>query len=459
MIRKARRKILGIISLGCPKNTVDSERLLGELEILGWEFTDDINNAECLIVNTCGFIQDAILESIEALEEICEIRKDNPDVILIATGCLPQRDGFDLARQFPDLDLVCGVGSLPDLPGLIELLWNKEKPEITRVEDLIIPGRATLSPAAAPRLRLTQPWTAYIKISEGCGHSCSFCTIPAIKGPHVSRPIGDIVEEAKYLASEGIRELIIISQDTTAYGSDIGSSLNHLLTELNRANLPNETWIRLHYLYPSKISPALLNTIADSSNIIPYFDIPLQHVQPKILRLMNRLAPDIDAIEIIEKIRMRFADSPVPACIRTTFIVGFPGETEEDIDALHEFLESARIDRLTIFRFSPENGTPAAELPDQVQSHIAEQRIHQIMEAQQDISLEIHEKWINKEIDVLMEGETDDGRRVGRSYRDAPEIDGLVLVGGVPESVEPGSIIRTRITGALPYDLEAEWMK
>jgi len=450
-----RPKVLGLISLGCPKNTVDSERLLGELAMRGWAFTDDIDEAQCLIVNTCGFIEDARLESEEALEEICEVKRERPEVILVATGCLPQRQGSDLGGIFPEIDLIVGVGSLPELPQLLESLWEGDSPQVAHRPDLLAPGRSTLSIATDPRLRLTPDWMAYLKIAEGCGHECSFCIIPAIKGPHVSRPMDDIVEEARYLASDGVRELILISQDTTAYGSDIGASLRSLLEKLD--DVDGISWIRLHYLYPSKISPGLLDFIADSTHVIPYFDIPLQHVQPGVLKRMNRLAPDIDPFEIVTKIRSRFQDSRMPACIRSTFIVGFPGETDGDAAALLDFVENARLDRLTVFQFSPENGTPAAVLPDQVPEAIAEARMHQLMEAQHDISFEINRGWVGKTIDVLLEGETDDGRMVGRSYRDAPEIDGLVIVDKVPESIEYGEIIKARVAGALPYDLEAEW--
>jgi len=449
------RKILGLISLGCPKNTVDSERLLGELSDLGWEFTDDINEAGCLVVNTCGFIEDAILESEEAIEEICSMREDRPDVLLVATGCLPQRSRVDIKKRFPELDLIVGVGDLEKLPGLIESAWNtrSEGKKATVVQ--VKPASATLSYADDPRLRLTAPWTAYVKIAEGCGHSCTFCTIPSIKGPYVSRPVDDILEEARILASEGTREIILISQDTTGYGSDIGTNLKSLLARLDKTALAEGIdWIRLHYLYPSKISDGLLETIASSERILPYFDIPLQHVGPEILKRMNRLAPDQDLGDLVRKIRKHFLGSANPACIRTTFIVGFPGETEDEIAMLEDFIEDVRLDRLTVFKFSPEEGTPAAELPDQVPGPLAESRYHNLMEAQHQISLEINEGFTGSTIEVLLEGETDDGRKVGRSYRDAPEIDGLVLVEDVADSAGYGDIVRVEITGALPYDLE-----
>ena len=447
--------MLGLISLGCPKNDVDSEFLLGLLSERGWKFTDDMDNADCLVVNTCGFIRDARLESEEAIEEICQVKKSNPDVILVATGCLPQRNLVDLKKQFPGLDLVAGVGSLHLLPDLIDsIMQGTSVDSITQIE-IIKPGRAALFSAGTPRLRLSQPWTGYLKISEGCDHSCSFCTIPSIKGPHKSRPVDDLVLEASRLASDGVRELILISQDTTAYGSDIGTNLRILLLELDR--IDGISWLRIHYMYPSKISDGLLDLIAGSRHIIPYFDIPLQHVQPGILKSMERLAPDLDSLALIEEIRKRFRDADKPACIRTTFMVGYPGETEEDIEALYEWIEKARIDRLTIFQYSPEDGTPASELPGQVSGPIAESRLHGLMDAQHDISLEINEGWVGKEIDVLLEGISDDGRLVGRSYRDAPEIDGLVFVDGVPENIGFGEIVRTVVIGALPYDLEVDF--
>jgi ribosomal protein S12 methylthiotransferase len=455
--KDTRKKTLGLISLGCPKNTVDSERLLGELARLGWEFVDEADEAECLIVNTCGFIEDAKLESFEAISEIVEAKQARPETIIIATGCLPQREGVDLKQAFPQLDLVLGVGDLGKLPSLIESIWSGKIDLIEEKENLCLPGRATLSQADSPRVLLTPPWTAYMKIAEGCDHACAFCTIPSIKGSHISRPVEDLVAEAKRLGSEGVRELILVSQDTTAYGSDIGTNLKSLLTELDKVE--DISWIRLHYLYPSKISDGLLDLIAGSKRILPYFDIPLQHVKPRILSAMNRLAPDTDLIGLIGRIRKKFENSDKPACIRTTFIVGFPGETEEDIDAIFDFLEEAKIDRLTVFKFSSEGGTSAANLPEQVDESVADDRLYRIMEAQNEISFEINEGWVGKTIDVLLEGETDDGRLVGRSYRDAPEIDGLVLVAGVPDEIEMGEIVRAKVINALAYDLEAEWME
>ena len=293
-----------------------------------------------------------------------------------------------------------------------------------------------------------------MKIAEGCSLECSFCTIPFIKGPHVSRPVEDIVEEAGNLAANGVRELILISQDTTAYGSDVGTNLRKLLKKLDEVE--GIRWIRLHYLYPTKISESLLDTIAESRHIIPYFDIPLQHVSPKILRSMQRLKPTSDLLKLVKKIRERFESAPLPACIRTTFMTGFPGETEEDFDMLMDFLEEARLDRVTVFQFSPELVTAASRLPDEVSEHVAERRKDRIMEAQQEISFGINEEWIGKTLEILLEGETEDGRRVGRSYRDALEIDGSVVVEGVPENIEAGSFVMARITEALPYDLAGE---
>jgi len=450
------RKVLGLISLGCPKNTVDSERLLGEILELGWELTDEPSDASCLVVNTCGFINDAILESEEAIEEVLEEKKSDPDKLVVVTGCLPQRKEYDLAAKYPEIDLIAGVGSLADLPSLIEKAWL-DRNSVTKDASIREPGRSTITTSDSPRLRLTLPWTAYIKISEGCDHSCAFCTIPQIKGPHQSRTVIDILTEARMLADEGVRELILISQDTTAYGSDIGTNLRNLISQLDK--IDGIDWIRLHYLYPSKISDSLLETIASSEHILPYFDIPIQHIAPEILKSMNRLGPDIDMPGLATKIRGRFEGRDMPACIRATLIAGYPGETEDHLAELLQFLEDARIDRLTVFQFSDEEGTHAHGLPDKVDPEVAEARVNVLMEVQQEISLEINNEWINKELDVLLEGFTDDGRRVGRSYRDAPEIDGLVIVSGVPDEHGPGEIVRTRIVGALPYDLEAEWVK
>jgi len=455
--KKETPRRLGLISLGCPKNTVDSERLLGELYALGWHLAEIDDEPDCIIVNTCGFIRDAKLESEEAIGEICELKSELPHLKLVVTGCLPQREGIRLRDEFPEIDLVVGVGSLEELPGLLENLISSERSENASEQSLCLPGRAALSLASDPRLRLTPSWTAYMKVAEGCSHSCAFCTIPSIKGPYRSRTVGDVVEEARILAEEEVREIILISQDTTAYGSDIGTNLRALLTELDRVE--GIEWIRLHYLYPGKISGGLLDVIAESGHVLPYFDIPIQHVNSRILHAMDRPGADLDMMEIIDQIRGRFAETDRPACIRSTLIAGFPGESDEDFAELLDFVETARIDRLSVFRFSPEEGTPAAELPEQVPEEVAQKRVDLLMETQHDVSLEINEEWIGKELDVLMEGVADDGTRIGRSYRDAPEIDGLVYVRGLTDDISDGRMVRAGITGALPYDLEAEWLK
>ncbi len=445
-----------MLSLGCSKNTVDSERILGDLGALGWEPTDDVNKADCLIVNTCGFIKDAVLESVEALDEICEVKKQNPNVIIVAAGCLPQRENLDLSEHFPELDIIAGVGSLADIPALIESHISGKSGDISNI-DLSKSGRSTLSNSNDPRSRLSPGWSAWMKISEGCDHKCAFCTIPSIKGPHISRPVDDLVQEAKILASQGVKELILVSQDTTAYGTDIGTNLKNLLGELDKVSGIN--WIRLHYLYPSKVSSGLLDIIADSEKILPYFDIPIQHVQPGILRRMDRLAPDTDILELVTKIRDRFSNAIHPACIRATIIAGFPGETVEDFNAILEFIEHARIDRLTVFPFSPEDGTPASELDNQVDQDVIESRVHQLMELQSGISREINMELEGIELDVILEGRTSDGDteyRTARSYRDAPEIDGMVIVREVPTETPEGTFVRVRVTAGLEYDLEAE---
>jgi ribosomal protein S12 methylthiotransferase len=454
--RKEQTRRLGLISLGCPKNTVDSERILGELYALGWRLAEIDDEPDCIIVNTCGFIRDAILESEEAIEEVCALKSELPEVKLVVTGCLPQREGIRLRDEFPEIDLVVGVGSLHELPVLLENLISGERTNAVSEQALCVPGRAALSLSNDPRLRLTPSWAAYMKIAEGCSHSCAFCTIPSIKGPYRSRTIEDLVIEARILAEEDVREIILISQDTTAYGSDIGTNLRKLLKELDRVD--GIEWIRLHYLYPGKISGGLLDVIAESRHVLPYFDIPVQHVNPRILKAMERPGADINVMKIIEGIRDRFTDSDRPACIRSTIIAGFPGETDDDFAELLDFVETVRIDRLSVFRFSAEEGTKAAEMDEQVPEEVARERVELLMETQQDVSLEINEGWIRKEMDVLMEGVADDGGRIGRSYRDAPEIDGLVYVRNLPDDIDDGSIVRAGITGALPYDLEAEWL-
>lgn len=452
--RGKKKKLLGLISLGCPKNTVDSEWLLGELSRFGWEFTSNKNKASCLIVNTCGFINDAKLESEEAIEEICAVKEKHPETILIVTGCLPQRTNAHIHQNFPQIDLIIGVGSLHKLPLILEDFWNNK--ELNSHNNLCIPGTSFLPDSSFPRLRLTPKWYAYMKIAEGCSHECAFCAIPSIKGPHVSRPVRDLVNEAHKLVEDGVKEIILISQDTTAYGSDIGTNLRTLLKELDQ--IDGVQWLRLHYLYPSKIKNSLLEIIANSKHIIPYFDIPLQHVSSRLLKRMKRLDPDLDIRNLIRNIRGHFDGSLLPACIRTTFIVGFPGETDDDFEGLLEFIDEMKIDRVSAFKYSKEEGTPASTLDEEVPDWIAESRYNLLMELQQEISLTINENLIGKTMDVLLEGETDDGMKVGRSYRDSPEIDGMVIVKNIPDDLSPGTFGKVLITDAHPYDLQGIWI-
>lgn len=446
---------LGLISLGCPKNTVDSERLLGELGSKGWSFTSDTSDADCLVVNTCGFLNDARLESEEAIREIVEAKDSRPDILLVVTGCMPQNVPGQIESKFPEVDLVVGVGNLGDLPSMIDSAW-KEKTRKSGGYDweMSVPGRATLSQATDPRLRLTAPWTAYMKISEGCDHRCAFCTIPHIKGDHVSRPVDDLVREAEILAADGVREIILVSQDTTHYGSDIGTNLRNLLKGLDEVD--GIDWIRMHYLYPGKVTDTLLGIVANSKRIIPYFDIPIQHSEPRILAAMNRIKPETDLVEMMKRIRGAFDGNPIPACIRSTLITGFPGETDEDFGKMLDFIHDVKIDRLTVFTYSPESGTTSYDMDDQVEGHIARDRMEILMEAQMNISQEVNTAWVGKSIEVLLEGYTDEGIRVGRSYRDAPEIDGLVMVEGIPDEIPDGNFVEVKITEAHPYDLKGE---
>ena len=436
-----------LMSLGCPKNLVDSEGMATLLRRAGYGSATDPERADFLIVNTCGFIESARVESRAVLSELT--RNKEPEQRIIAAGCYSQRYPGRLAESIPGLDGLIGTRRWMDIVDLVEQVEARRdrRPAsgpVTHVSHTESYGR---DPAGIVRGAI-QGATAYLKLADGCSRSCAFCAIPIIKGPTVSRPPATVLADARTLDELGVREIILIAQDTTNYGRDLGMGygLTELLADLVRA-VPQVPWIRLMYGYPSPtgLSDRLAETMADHRQILPYVDLPLQHAHPEVLRRMRRPAN----MDRVRRGIARLREAMPEIAIRTTFVVGFPGETEKEFRTLLQFVKEIRLDRLGAFTYSHEEGTAATALGDDVPRQVKEDRRERLFAAQQPISLEKNRALVGKVLNVLIEGEGE-GVSVGRSYRDAPEVDGLVLV----ETELPiGQIVPVRITTALEYDL------
>lgn len=431
-----------LMNLGCAKNLVDAEGIAQLLGREGYRGTATPGEASVLIVNTCGFIDVARQESIDALRDLAE--QKGPDQLLIAAGCLSQRYGKSLAQEIPGLDGVIGTRRWMDILDLIRDLRGRTRPEpLYHLPDEAL----TVGSDERGVLRAAvQGSSAYLKIADGCRRPCAFCAIPAIKGTHVSRPPEMIVAEAARLNDLGMKEIILISQDTTDYGHDIGvkDGLATLLEQIVAA-APDVPWIRIMYAYPGYVTPHLMEVMAAHEQILPYIDMPLQHAHRETLKRMRRPANVAWVHETVGKLRETMPD----LAIRTTFIVGYPGETNAEFEALVRFVEELRFDRVGAFTYSFEPGTPSAELPGQVPDEVKQDRLDLLMEVQQGISHQRNHEFVGRTLPVLVEG-YNDGLSVGRSYRDAPEIDGMVIVEG---ELPVGEIVPVRITGAMVYDL------
>jgi ribosomal protein S12 methylthiotransferase len=435
------RKTFHLVSLGCSKNTVDSDSMAQLLLNDGYKIVDKPTQASVLIVNTCGFIGPAKEESINTLRELSENKRS--DQLLIAAGCLTQRYGVEVARQVPGIDGILGTRRWMDIVQVVRELRKSPHPEPL----YHLPDAATVGSEEAGVVRASVAGTsAYLKIADGCRRPCAFCAIPLIKGTVVSRPVESILEESKKLQDKGVRELILIAQDTTDYGHDLGvkDGLAVLLERLTD-EVPNIDWIRIMYAYPGYVNDRLIDIMATRKAILPYLDIPLQHAHPKALYRMRRPSNINWVHETLAKMRSKIDN----LAIRTTFIVGYPGETEEEFQTLMDFIDEIRFDRVGAFKFSFEPGTTSEPLGDPVTAEVKEERYKRLMERQQTISMQINQSFVGKNLDVLIEG-YGDGISVGRSYRDAPEIDGMVLVEG---QAPIGEIIPAKITGAMAYDL------
>ncbi len=433
-------KKVGMVSLGCAKNRVDSEVILGTLKEAGYEIVSDPAEAEIIFVNTCGFIEPAKEESIEAIFEMAKYKEKGRLKKLFVTGCLAQRYIDDLYREMPEVDGFMGVA---DYTRLLEMMREAEAGGRPRY---VCDGERFFR---SERVLTTPAYSAYVKISDGCDNRCSYCAIPLIRGPYHSRPFDSIVEECRELAARGVTEITLIAQDTSRYGNDFPEG-KLLLPELLKAvsAIEGVHWVRVLYCYPDTTDDRLLDAIATLPKVAPYVDLPLQHINGELLRRMNRRGSP------------EWIKSRISACkargltTRTTMIVGFPGETEEAFHELLQFVKEARFDRLGAFTYSPEEGTPGAEMPDQVDEEVKQRRLDELMTLQQGISLEENTARVGEICEVLCEG-AEEGIFVGRSIREAPESDGVIRFTAARE-VAPGEYLNVKITGADAYDLFGE---
>ena len=434
-----------LLSLGCPKNLVDSEMMLGALTRAGFEMTMAPEDAQVLVVNTCAFIEAAKKESIDAILRAAEIKQRAAGRRLVVAGCLSQRYGEQLRELLPEVDVFVGTGNFLDLP---DLLRATQPPELRPAP---YPGAAHLLPAPdAPRITTTSFFSTFLKISEGCNHKCSFCIIPKIRGPHESRPLAAIVDEAAALAGRGVREFNLIAQDLTAYGRDLNPpvSLAKLLREL--ARVEGVKWIRLLYCYPNFVTDELLESIAELPQVVNYIDMPLQHADDAILRAMRRERSGAALERLLDRVRRRIPE----VAVRTSFIVGFPGETEAAFSRLVDFVRTQRFDRVGVFTYSREENTGAYELPDQVPARVMRARRARLMEVQAEISMAKNRELVGQELEVMVESHAPGRARLrGRTATQAPDIDGMVFLRG---EAEPGEFVRARIERAFSYDLHGQ---
>ncbi len=432
---------IGFVSLGCSKNLTDTERMLYLLADKGYEITPVAEEADVVVLNTCGFIESAKTESIENILDLASLKTEGNLKALICTGCLAERYREEIMREMPEVDALLGVGSCEKIAEAVEAVARGDK--YTAFLD------KETSPLGGDRVLTTPEYTAYMKIAEGCDNRCTYCAIPLIRGRLRSRPIEDLVAEAKDLEKLGVKELNLIAQDTTRYGLDLYGE--YRLASLIRA-ICEETsipWIRLLYCYPDKITDELVAELRDNPRLVKYMDIPIQHIADPVLRRMNRHGDGATIRDAVARLRRE-----VPGItLRTTAMVGFPGETEEDFEALCAFLKEARFDRFGAFTFSPEEGTEAATLPDQIDEEVKAARLDTLMEIQLDISAELQSEKVGSVIEVLTEDyDIPAGIHYGRSAADAPDVDGKIYF-SAPRRIAPGTFLKVKITEALDYDL------
>lgn len=433
------------ISLGCDKNLVDTEKMLGILGGEGYSFVDDESDADVIVVNTCCFIGDAKEESVNTILEMAELKKSGRLKALIVTGCLAERYKNEITEEIPEVDAVLGTTSYEEIAGAIREALKGEKALVFKDIDAPV-GKET------KRLVTTGGHYAFLKIAEGCDKRCTYCIIPYLRGRYRSVPMEQLEKEARELADQGVKELILVAQETTLYGKDLygEKKLPELLRRLS--SIPGIQWIRLQYCYPEEITDELIETIKNEEKVCHYLDIPIQHASDAILKRMGRRTSNKEIRELVAKLRREIPD----IALRTTFISGFPGETEEDHEILMEFVDDMEFDRLGVFAYSPEEDTPAYSFKDQVPDEVKEERRAEIMELQQDIAFEKSESMKGSVLEVMIEGKVaDENAYVGRTYMDSPGVDGLIFV-NTGLSLMSGDFVRVRVTGALEYDLIGE---
>ena len=433
------------ISLGCDKNLVDSEEMLGLLRDRGYEITDDETEADVIAINTCCFIHDAKEESIQSILEMAEYRKQGRCKVLLVTGCMAQRYQKEIRQEIPEVDVVLGTTSFEKIVDALDSAFKGIPYEDFESIDY-------LPMVSADRILTTGGYYGYLKIAEGCDKHCTYCIIPSLRGKFRSYPMERLLKQAEKMAQQGVRELILVAQETTLYGTDLygEKSLHRLLEEL--CKIPGIYWIRVLYCYPEEIYPGLVEVMAREPKVCHYLDLPIQHASDRILKRMGRRTSREQLVEIVRMLREKIPD----IVLRTTLITGFPGETQEDHEELMEFVDTMEFDRLGVFTYSPEENTPAAAMRDQIPEEIKEDRKAELMELQQEISLERGNSRIGQVLLVMVEGKVaDENAYVGRTYADAPNVDGYIFVQS-PEMLMSGDFVKVRVTGALEYDLIGE---
>ena len=444
------KKKVGMVSLGCPKNLVDSEVMMGLLARQGYELTTDSQSADVLVVNTCGFIDSARQESVNTILEMAQLKETGKLKRLVVAGCLVERYREELQREIPEIDALVGVNQLKEIETVVEPFGRRTLPvysEGASVPELYLYDETT------PRLRATAPYTSYVKIAEGCDHTCAFCIIPKLRGVFRSRSPESIIREVEMLAAQGVKEFVLISQDTTTYGSDLAlkDGLARLVASI--ADVKGVEWVRFLYCYPTAITDELLRVMAERPNVCKYFDIPLQHASRRVLQRMKRGGTRASYERLIERIRGR-----VPGvAVRTTFIVGFPGEREEDFEELVDFVRAVEFDRVGVFTYSDEENSAAVELDEKVDEKVARNRERRLMKEQARISRRKNRKLVGQRVKVLLEGKSKESDLLleGRMETQAPEIDGSILINDAPEGadVRPGEFVTVEITEAHEHDL------
>ena len=435
---------IGMVSLGCPKNLVDSEVMLGLIREKQLEITNDPAEADLIIVNTCGFIESAKEESINTVLQMAEYKQNGSCKYLVMTGCLGQRYADELFESMPEVDAIVGTDSFTDIGWVIDqVMAGKRLKHLQKLESKNV--------AMPPRMLTTPSYMVYLKIAEGCDNCCSYCIIPQLRGPYTSRPYAEVLAEAKALADSGIKELIVVAQDTTRYGEDTTGKLllPQLLHDLNA--LEGIEWIRVMYLYPNNFTDELIEAFATLDKVCKYIDIPLQHASDRLLDSMNRFDTREQVETLLNKLRTRIPD----ITIRTTFIVGFPGETEEDFEELKDFVEKQRFENAGVFQYSQEEGTVAGAMENQIPPEVKENRYHELMALQAGISEEIHQEREDAELDVLVEGFDEDNLAYGRSTHEAPDIDGTIFIENA-EGLAVGDMVRVRILQGFTYEMVGE---